>query len=169
MNDWHYFKNLPYKNYYSLTNCVESHLNNISEYIAGQEIIYDTNFWSNYVFKSGVRGYEYLIPVVASNETIRISYAEFEAQVADCIHLLTEFDLVDLYPHQLLQIIRCYNTINQMNANIPANGFKLKSICNDFNFQGRLNRIQEHQDSYYPNLGVSWKTNLSPNCYYLIK
>lgn len=169
LNDWHYFKNLPYKNYYSLTNCVESHLNNISEYIAGQEIIYDTNFWSNYVFKSGVRGYEYLIPVVASNESIRISYAEFEAQVADCIHLLTEFDLVDLYPHQLLQIIRCYNTINQKNAMISANGSKLKSICDDFNFQGRLNRIQKHNEDYYPNLGVSWKTNLSPNCYYLIK
>lgn len=167
--DWYYFKPFTYEVYYHLLRCAETHLSKISNYTAGQEIISDTNFWNTYVFKKSERGFDYLIPVVSQNETIRISYAEFEAQVTDCIHLLTEFDLVDLYPHQLLQIIRCYNTINQMNANISANGSKLKSICNDFNFQGRLNRIQEHQDSYYPNLGVSWKTNLNPNCYYLIK
>ncbi|MFM6945700.1 MAG: hypothetical protein ACKOWW_01035 [Flavobacteriales bacterium] len=168
LNDWLYFKNLPYKNYYSLTNCVESHLKNITDYNAGQEIISDTNFWNAFVFKKSDRGFNYLIPVVSQNETVSISKAEFEAQVADCIHLLTEFDVVDLYPHQLLQIIRCYNTI-QMNANSSANCSKLISICNDFNFQGRLNRIQKHNENYYPNLGVSWKTNLSPNCYYLIK
>ena len=167
--EWYYFNPFTYQEYYHLLRCAETHLSKITNYTAGQDIISDSSFWNNYVFKSTERGYSYLTRVITANESIQITAAQFEAQVADCIHLLTEFDLVDLYPHQLLQIIRCYNTINQKNANISANGSKLKSICDDFNFQGRLNRIQKHNEDYYPNLGVSWKTNLSPNCYYLIK
>ena len=121
--DWHYFKNLPYKNYYSLSNCVERHLNNICEYTAGQEIIDDTNFWNNYVFKNSARGYDYLIPTVALDESIRISNAQFEAQVADCIELIQDNDISALYPNQLKQIIRCVDTIEKkgkMNLKYPT-------------------------------------------------
>lgn len=166
--EWYYFKPFTYQEYYHLLRCAETHLSKITDYTAGQDIISDSSFWNNYVFKSTERGYSYLTPVITANESIQITAAQFDAQVADCIHLLTEFDVVELYPQQLAQIIRCYNTIAKFNLHSP-NHIKFKDICDDFYFQERLNRIQEHQESYYPNLGVSWKTKLSPNCYYLIK
>lgn len=166
--EWYYFKPFTYQEYYHLLRCAETHLSKISNYTAGQDIISDSSFWNNYVFKSTERGYSYLTPVITANESIQITAAQFDAQVTDCVHLLTEFDVVELYPQQLAQIIRCYNTIAKFNLHSP-NHIKFKNICDDFYFQERLNRIQEHQESYYPNLGVSWKTNLSPNCYYLIK
>lgn len=166
--DWYYFKPFTYEEYYNLLKCAETHLSKISNYTAGQDIISDTSFWNNYILKSTERGYSYLTPVITENESIQITATQFEAQVADCIHLLTEFDLVDLYPHQLLQIIRCYNTIAIFNMH-ATNHVKLKGICDEFNFQGRLNRIQKYQDSFYPELGVSYKLNLNPHSYYLIK
>jgi hypothetical protein len=166
--DWHYFKNLPYKNYYSLTNCVERHLNNISEYIAGQEIIYDANFWKNYVFKTSARGYDFLIPLVALDESIQISENEFDAQVADCIELIHQHDISDLYPNQLQQIIRCVNTIEKWNLQGTYND-KLISLGKELYLQNRINKVQENVNGYYPMLNLEFKTNLNPHSYYILE
>jgi hypothetical protein len=165
--DWHYFKNLPYKNYYSLSNCVERHLNNICEYTAGQEIIDDANFWNNYVFKNSARGYDYLIPTVALDESIRISNAQFEAQVADCIELIQENDISALYPNQLKQIIRCVNTIEKWNLK-TSSAQKLLNLSNDLKLQNRINKVQENTDGYYPLLDVEFKINVQPHAYFVI-
>jgi hypothetical protein len=166
--DWHYFKNLPYKNYYSLSNCVERHLNNICEYTAGQEIIDDANFWNNYVFKNSARGYDYLIPTVALDESIRISNAQFEAQVADCIELIQENDISALYPNQLKQIIRCVNTIEKWNLK-TSSAQKLLNLSNDLKLQNRINKVQENTDGYYPLLDVEFKINVQPHAYYILE
>ncbi len=165
--DWHYFKNLPYKNYYSLSNCVERHLNNICEYTAGQEIIDDTNFWNNYVFKNSARGYDYLIPTVALDESIRISNAQFEAQVADCIKLIQENDISALYPNQLKQVIRCVNTIEKWNLK-SSTAQKLLGLSNDLKLQNRINKVQENINGYYPQLDLEFKINVQPHAYFVI-
>lgn len=165
--DWHYFKNLPYKNYYSLSNCVERHLNNISDYIAGQEIIYDANFWNNYVFKTSARGYDYLIPVVDPNESIRISSAQFEAQVIDCIQLILEHDISALYSNQLKQIIRCVNTIEKWNLQ-SSNSKKLMDLNRELYLINRINKIQENANGYYPQLDIEFKMNVQPHAYFVI-
>jgi len=166
--DWHYFKNLPYKDYYSLSNCVERHLNNICAYTAGQEIIDDANFWNNYVFKNSARGYDYLIPTVALDESIRISNAQFEAQVADCIELIQENDISALYPNQLKQIIRCVNTIEKWNLK-TSSAQKLLNLSNDLKLQNRINKVQENTDGYYPLLDVEFKINVQPHAYYILE
>jgi hypothetical protein len=165
--DWHYFKNLPYKNYYSLSNCVERHLNNICEYTAGQEIIDDANFWNNYVFKNSARGYDYLIPTVALDESIRISNAQFEAQVADCIELIQENDISALYPNQLKQVIRCVNTIEKWNLK-SSTAQKLLGLSNDLKLQNRINKVQENINGYYPQLDLEFKINVQPHAYFVI-
>ena len=166
--DWHYFKNLPYKNYYSLSNCVERHLNNICEYTAGQEIIDDANFWNNYVFKNSARGYDYLIPTVALDESIRISNAQFEAQVADCIELIQDNDISALYPNQLKQIIRCVNTIEKWNLK-SSTAQKLLGLSNDLKLQNRINKVQENINGYYPQLDLEFKMNVQPHAFYIVE
>lgn len=168
LHDWHYFKNLPYKSYYSLSNCVERHLNNISEYNAGQEIIDDTSFWNNYVFKAGARGYDYLLPVVDPNASIRISTAQFEAQVVDCIQLIQENDISTLYPNQLKQIIRCVNTIEKWNFK-STSAQKLLGLSNELKLQNRINKAQENVNGYYPQLDVEFKINVLPHAYYIVE
>ena len=165
--DWHYFKNLPYKNYYSLTNCVESHLNNICAYTAGQEIIDDANFWNNYVFKASERGFDHLLPVVAQDASIRISSVQFEAQVADCIELIQENDISALYPNQLKQIIRCVNTIEKWNLK-TSSAQKLLNLSNELKLQNRINKVQENINGYYPLLDVEFKINVQPHAYFVI-
>ena len=165
--DWHYFKNLPYKNYYSLSNCVERHLNNISDYIAGQEIIYDANFWNNYVFKTSARGYDYLLQVVDPNESIRMNSAQFEAQVIDCIELIQQNDISALYPNQLKQIIRCVNTIEKWNLQ-SINSKKLMDLNRELYLINRINKIQENANGYYPQLDIEFKMNVQPHAYFVI-
>lgn len=166
--DWHYFKNLPYKDYYSLSNCVERHLNNICEYHAGQEIIDDTSFWNNYVFKAGARGYEYLLPVVDPNESIRITSVQFDAQVIDCIELIQQNDISALYPNQLKQIILCLNTIQTFNLK-GLEAMQLATLATQLHFEKRLNKVQKSAGYYYPMLHLEFGGNLQPHSYYQLK
>ena len=166
--DWHYFKTIPYKNYYNLTNCVESHLVNIMEYIAGQEVVGDTNFWNNFVLKPSARGYDYLIPVVAREESIHISKNQFDAQVTDCIKLIQEHDISELYPNQLKQIIRCVNTIEKWNLQSITND-ELHKLSKELHLQKRINNVQENSKGFYPKLNLEFETNLNPHSYYIIE
>jgi hypothetical protein len=166
--DWHYFKTIPYKNYYNLTNCVESHLLNITEYISGQEIITDANFWNNYVVKNSARGYDYLIPMVGIDESMHISKNQFEAQVVDCIELILQHDIAHLYPNQLQQIIRCVNTIEKWNL-LGVNNNKLLGLSDELFLQNRINKVQENANGYYPMLNLEFKSNLNPHSYYLLE
>lgn len=166
--DWHYFKTIPYKNYYNLTNCVERHLTNITDYNSGQEQINDTNFWNNYVFKNSARGYDYLIPIIAIDESIRISKIEFDAQVFDCIELIQQHDISDLYPNQLQQIIRCVNTIDKWNL-AGINNKKLQGLSEELFLKNRINKVQENTNGYYPILNLEFKSNLNPHSYYILE
>jgi hypothetical protein len=166
--DWHYFKTIPYKNYYNLTNCVESHLTNVTDYNSGQEIINDTNFWNNYVIKNSARGYDYLIPMVAIEESIRISKNEFDAQVADCIELISQHDITDLYPNQLKQIILCLNTIQTFNLK-GKDEMQLAALATQIYFEKRLNKVQTFDGHYYPMLHLEYGENLQPHSYYQLK
>ncbi len=168
LNDWHYFKTIPYKNYYNLTNCVESHLTNITDYNSGQEIINDTNFWNNYVYKNSARGYDYLIPIVAQDESILISKNQFDAQVADCIELIQQHDISDLYPNQLKQVILCLNTIQTYNLKGKEEA-QLAAIASQLHFEKRLNKVQKFVGHYYPMLHLEFGGNLQPHSYYLLK
>jgi hypothetical protein len=166
--DWHYFKTIPYKNYYNLTNCVESHLTNVTDYNSGQEIINDTNFWNNYVIKNSARGYDYLIPMVAIEESIRISKNEFDAQVADCIELISQHDITDLYPNQLKQIILCLNTIQTFNLK-GKDEMQLAALATQIYFEKRLNKVQTFDGHYYPMLHLEYGENLQHHSYYQLK
>ena len=166
--DWHYFKTIPYKNYYNLTNCVESHLTNVTDYNSGQEIINDTNFWNNYVFKNSARGYDYLIPMVAIEESIRISKNEFDAQVIDCIELISQHDITDLYPNQLKQVILCLNTIQTFNLK-GKDEMQLAALATQLHFEKRLNKVQMFDGHYYPMLHLEFGGNLQPHSYYQLK
>ena len=168
LNDWHYFKTIPYKNYYNLTNCVESHLTNITDYNSGQEIINDTNFWNNYVYKNSARGYDYLIPMVGIDESILISKNQFDAQVADCIELIQQHDISDLYPNQLQQIILCLNTIQTFNLK-GKEETQLTTLAKQLYFQKRLDKVQKSDENYYPTLHLEFGGNLQPHSYYLLK
>jgi hypothetical protein len=168
LNDWHYFKTIPYKNYYNLTNCVESHLTNITDYNSGQEIINDTNFWNNYVYKNSARGYDYLIPMIGIDESILISKNQFDAQVADCIELIVQHDISDLYPNQLQQIILCLNTIQAFNLK-GKEETQLTTLATQLHFEKRLNKVQKFVGHYYPMLHLEFGGNLQPHSYYLIK
>jgi hypothetical protein len=166
--DWHYFKTIPYKNYYNLTNCVESHLTNITDYNSGQEIINDSNFWNNYVFKNSARGYDYLIPMVALDESIRISKNEFDAQVIDCIKLISQHDITDLYPNQLKQVILCLNTIQTFNLK-GKDEMQLATLATQLHFEKRLNKVQMFDGHYYPMLHLEFGGNLLPHSFYEFK
>ena len=168
MYDWYYFKPLSYWSNYSLLRCAETHLKHISNFTEDQEIINDPKFWDNYIFKRGNRGFEYLMPVVMSNESIVISKSEFDAQVQDCIDILSEYDVVDLYEHQLKQIIRCINTI-QKGSLSGAQNLKLITLSQELHFQKRLNKIQKADGNYYPALNVELGIPFKESSYYQIR
>lgn len=166
--DWFYFKPMEYSMYYELMNCAESHLSHKTDYSSGQEVIYDQEFWNNFVIKKVSRGYEYLTPLVMTNESISIDKREFEEQVKDCIDLLLEHDVVDLYDHQLIQMIRCINTIQKWNlSGDPYN--KLLSLSTELHFQKRLNRHKESKSNFYPSLNVELSSPMNPSSYYQIR
>ncbi|MEN9973417.1 MAG: hypothetical protein RIS20_1764 [Bacteroidota bacterium] len=165
MYDWYYFKPLSYWYNYSLLRCAETHLGKISNYTADQEIINDQAFWDNYIFKRSVRGYDYLTEVVLSNESISITKSEFDATVQDCIDLLLEHDLIDLYDHQFKQIIRCLNTIQNGNLNGPQN-LKLVALSQELHFQKRLNKIKKAEGNYYPELNIEFGAPYNKSSYY---
>jgi phage FluMu protein Com len=167
MYDWYYFKPLSYWSSYSLLRCAETHLKHISNFTEDQEIINDQAFWDNYIFKRSMRGFDYLTEVVLSNESISITKSEFDATVQDCINILSEYDVVDLYDHQLKQIIRCINTIQKGNLSGTQN-LKLVSLSQELHFQKRLNKIQKPEGNYYPALNIQFGTPLEESSYYLI-
>jgi hypothetical protein len=146
--DWYYFKPLSYWSNYSLLRCAETHLKHISNFTEDQETINDEAFWDNYIFKKSARGYEYLTQVISTNESISISKSEFDAQVQDCINILLEYDVVDLYEHQLKQILRCINTIQKEKLTGVQNT-KLITLSQDLHFQKRLNKIRTADKNYY--------------------
>jgi hypothetical protein len=165
--DWYYFKPLSYWSNYSLLRCAETHLKHISNYTEGQEIINDQAFWNNYLFKKSARGYEYLTEVVSIHESISLTKSEFDATVQDCIDILLEYDVVDLYDHQLKQIIRCVNTIQKGNLS-GAQNTKLVSLSQELHFQKRLNRIQKSVGNYYPELNLEFGSPMQERSYYQI-
>ena len=165
--DWHYFQPFSYWQSFSLLRCAESHLENISNYTEDQEVLNDTDFWNNFVFKKSASGYDYLTPIIATNESIAISKAAFDAQVTDCIDLLLEHDVVDLYEHQLKSIVRCLNTIERGNLSGIQNQ-KLLNLCQELHFQKRLSKIQPIQGNYLPNLQLELGQPMKDRSYYQI-
>ena len=125
-------------------------------------------FWNDYVFKTSERGYDYLNPLLSANESISISKTEFDAQVSDCIDLITGHDLVDLYDHQLKQIIRCLNTIQKGNMS-GANHLKLVNLSQELHFQNRLNKVRTVKENYYPQLDLEFGKDINENSYYRIR
>jgi hypothetical protein len=163
--DWHYFSALPYKNYYSLLTCAHSHLNKISNWDGESDIINDAAFWSNFVTKQSERGYEYLSELTMLDQSPRIEKAEFEAQVQDCIDILSQYDVKDLYPAQLKQIVLCLNTIQVFNLK-EAKAIELATLSKQLHFKERLNRRSTPINNYYPSLHLEFENNLKAHSYY---
>jgi hypothetical protein len=163
--DWHYFSALPYKNYYSLLTCAHSHLNKISNWDGESDIINDAAFWSNFVTKQSERGYEYLSELTLLDQSPRIEKAEFEAQVQDCIDILSQYDVKDLYPAQLKQIVLCLNTIQVFNLK-EAKAIELATLSKQLHFKERLNRRSTPINNYYPSLHLEFENNLKAHSYY---
>ncbi len=166
--DWYFFKPFDYWGTFTLLRCAERHLKNISTYTSDQKVINDQAFWDNYLFKKGARGYDYLTEVVLPNESPSISKSEFDATVQDCIDLLLEHDVVDLYDHQLKQIIRCVNTIQKENLSGAQNA-KLISLSQELHFQKRLNKIQKNEGNYYLGLNLEFGAPMKERSYYHIR
>ena len=163
--DWHYFSALPYKNYYSLLTCAHSHLNKISNWDGESDIINDAAFWSNFVTKQSERGYEYLSELTMLDQSPRIEKAEFDAQVQDCIDILSQYDVKDLYPAQLKQIVLCLNTI-QVYTLKEAKAIELATLSKQLHFKERLNRRSTPINNYYPSLHLEFENNLKAHSYY---
>lgn len=163
--DWHYFSALPYKNYYSLLTCAHSHLNKISNWDGESDIINDAAFWSNFVTKQSERGYEYLSELTMLDQSPRIEKAEFDAQVQDCIDILSQYDVKDLYPAQLKQIVLCLNTIQVFNLK-EAKAIELATLSKQLHFKERLNRRSTPINNYYPSLHLEFENNLKAHSYY---
>lgn len=163
--DWHYFSALPYKNYYSLLTCAHSHLNKISNWDGESDIINDAAFWSNFVTKQSERGYEYLSELTLLDQSPQIEKAEFEAQVQDCIDILSQYDVKDLYPAQLKQIVLCLNTIQVFNLK-EAKAIELATLSKQLHFKERLNRRSTPINNYYPSLHLEFENNLKAHSYY---
>ena len=159
---------MEYSMYYELMNCAASHLSHKTDYNSGQEVINDQAFWDNFVYKRSARGFDYLIEVVLANESISISSSEFDSQVQDCIEILLEYDVVDLYEHQLKQIIRCINTI-QKGSLSGAQNLKLITLSQELHFQKRLNKIKKADGNYYPALNVELGIPFKESSYYQIR
>ena len=168
MYDWYYFKPLSYWSNYSLLRCAETHLKHISNYTENQEIINDQTFWDNYIFKRSTRGFDYLTEVVLSNESISITKSEFDATVQDCIDLLLEYDVVDLFDHQLKQTIRCINTIQNGNLS-GAQNLKLVSLSKELHFHKRLNKFQKPEGNFYPALNIEFGMPSKESSYYQLR
>ncbi len=163
--DWHYFSALPYKNYYSLLTCAHSHLNKISNWDGESDIINDAAFWSNFVTKQSERGYEYLSELTMLDQSPRIEKAEFDAQVQDCIDILCQYDVKDLYPAQLKQIVLCLNTIQVFNLK-EAKAIELATLSKQLHFKERLNRRSTPFNNYYPSLHLEFENDLKAHSYY---
>ncbi len=163
--DWHYFSALPYKNYYSLLTCAHSHLNKISNWDGESDIINDAAFWSNFVTKQSERGYEYLSELTMLDQSPRIEKAEFDAQVQDCIDILSQYDVKDLYPAQLKQIVLCLNTIQVYNLK-EAKAIELATLSKLLHFKERLNRRSTPFNNYYPSLHLEFENDLKAHSYY---
>jgi hypothetical protein len=163
--DWHYFSALPYKNYYSLLTCAHSHLNKISNWDGESDIINDAAFWSNFVTKQSERGYEYLSELTMLDQSPRIEKAEFDAQVQDCIDILSQYDVKDLYPAQLKQIVLCLNTIQVYNLK-EAKAIELATLSKQLHFKERLNRRSTPFNNYYPSLHLEFENDLKAHSYY---
>lgn len=163
--DWHYFSALPYKNYYSLLTCAHSHLNKISNWDGESDIINDAAFWSNFVTKQSERGYEYLTELTMLDQSPRIEKAEFDAQVQDCIDILSQYDVKDLYPAQLKQIVLCLNTIQVYNLK-EAKAIELATLSKQLHFKERLNRRSTPFNNYYPSLHLEFENDLKAHSYY---
>jgi hypothetical protein len=163
--DWHYFSALPYKNYYSLLTCAHSHLNKISNWDGESDIINDAAFWSNFVTKQSERGYEYLSELTLLDQSPRIEKAEFDAQVQDCIDILSQYDVKDLYPAQLKQIVLCLNTIQVYNLK-EAKAIELATLSKQLHFKERLNRRSTPFNNYYPSLHLEFENDLKAHSYY---
>ena len=97
-----------------------------------------------------------------------ISKSEFDATVQDCIDLLLEHDVVDLYDHQLKQIIRCVNTIQKENLSGAQNA-KLISLSQELHFQKRMNKIQKNEGNYYLGLNLEFGAPMKERSYYHIR
>lgn len=166
--DWYYFKPLLYWSNYSLLRCAETHLNHISNFTEDQEIINDPAFWDNYIFKRGNRGFDYLTEVVSADESISVTKSEFDGQVQDCIDILLEYDVVDLYEHQLKQILRCINTI-QKDKLTGIQYTKLITLSQELHFQKRLNKVQKSEKNYYPQLNLEYGAPMTERSYYQIR
>lgn len=163
--DWHYFKNFPYQYYYSLLGCANAHLGKISNWNEGSEFIDDAAFWNNFVLKQSERGYEYLTPLTPIQQSPKIEKSEFDAKVQDCIHILSEYDVKDLYPAQLKQIVLCLNTIQVYNLKGTA-ATELVYLAKQIHFKDRLNRRTTSIDHYYPFLNLEFEFNLKAHSYY---
>jgi hypothetical protein len=163
--DWHYFSALPYKNYYSLLTCAHSHLNKISNWDGQSDIINEPAFWNNFILKKGERGYDYLTELTMLDQSPRIEKAEFEAQVQDCIDILSQYDVKDLYPAQLKQIILCLNTIQVYNLK-GSKVLELASLSKQLRFRERLNRRMTPTNNYYPSLHLEFENDLKAHSYY---
>lgn len=166
--DWHYFQPFSYWNSFSLLKCAESHLANISNFTEEKVVIDEQEFWNNFVFKKSASGYDYLTPIIATNESIAISKAAFDAQVTDCIDLLLEHDVVDLYEHQLKSIVRCLNTIERGNLSGFQNQ-KLLNLGQELHFKKRLSKIQLIEGNYLPNLQLELGQPMMERSYYQIR
>jgi hypothetical protein len=166
--DWHYFSALPYKNYYSLLTCAHSHLQKISNWDGESAVINDTAFWNNFILKKSDRGFDYLTMFTSKNQSPMISRSEFEAQVIDCYQLLSEQDVIDLYPNQLKQVILCLNTIQTFNLK-TKNEAQLANLATQLHFEKRLNKVQKLDGNYYPMLHLEFGGNLHAHSYYQLK
>jgi len=166
--DWHYFSALPYKNYYSLLTCAHSHLQKISNWDGESAVINDTAFWNNFILKKSDRGFDYLTMFTSKNQSQMISRSEFEAQVIDCYQLLSEQDVIDLYPNQLKQVILCLNTIQTFNLK-TKNEAQLANLATQLHFEKRLNKVQKLDGNYYPMLHLEFGGNLHAHSYYQLK
>jgi hypothetical protein len=166
--DWHYFSELPFKNYYSLLTCAHSHLKKISNWDGESDIINDPAFWNNFIVKKSDRGFDYLTMLTSKDQSPMVARAEFEAQVKDCYKLLSEQDVADLYPNQLKQIILCLNTIQTFNLK-GKDEMQLTSLATQLHFEKRLNKVQKLDGNYYPMLHLEFGGNLQAHSYYQLK
>lgn len=166
--DWHYYRNLPYKSGYELNACIDRHLSHITAYHQGQEVITDTAFWNNFVFKTSRRGYDYLNPVVSINESVKVTKNQFDAQVIDCIALVKQYDISNLHKNQLLQLMRCINTIEKWHLQSDIYN-ALIGLSRDLYIEDRIKKVNEQSNGYYPKLDIEFNTNLNPHSYYILE
>jgi hypothetical protein len=106
--------------------------------------------------------------MVAMDESIRISKNEFDSQVTDCIELISQHDIADLYPNQLKQIILCLNTIKTFNLK-GKEEVQLATLATQLHFEKRLNKVHKFDGNYYPMLHLEFGGNIQAHSYYLLK